>query len=110
MGLFAYKSFGSDLDGCVGDRADSLIDGSGGISGMAGIAGKLSFECIIAAVGGFELAAAGAVEVAEGDVELAGCGQGGAPLSAASDVPLVLVSGGTPSGDWLKAFVPARVA
>jgi hypothetical protein len=69
----------------------------------------LSFEFLAAAVDGVAFAAPGAGVVGGGVVEAAVDGQaGGALFSAASDVPLVLVSGGTPSGDWLSAFAAAR--
>jgi hypothetical protein len=103
----------ADVGGWDAEGAASLIEGRGGSSGMAGTAGKLSFEVIVAAdgpaAGEFEVVAAGAGEIGGGDVEGAVDGHAGAPLSAASEVPLVLVNGGTPSGDWLTAFAPARV-
>jgi hypothetical protein len=105
---FADKSLDSGAAGWVADGTASLIAGSGGNSGIAGTAGLLSFEFVVA-VGGLVLVAIGAGEVGGGDVGVAVDGHGGAALSAASDVPLVAVTGGIPSSDWLDAFVPARV-
>jgi hypothetical protein len=75
---------------------------------MGGTAGKFSFEVVVAVVGRVVLVVAGIGIVGGGVVEAAFDGQAGALLSAASDVPLVLVRGGTPSGDWLSAFAAAR--
>jgi hypothetical protein len=77
---------------------------------MGGTAGKPSFGVVVAesepAAGEFKVIAAGGGDIGAGEVD----GQAGALLSAASDVPLVLVKGGTPSADWLKVLVPARGA
>jgi hypothetical protein len=60
------------------------------------------------AVAEFEVIADGAVAIG-GGVDAADDGQAGAPLSAASDAPFVPVSGGTPSGVWLRLFAaPGR--
>jgi hypothetical protein len=75
---------------------------------MGGTAGKLSFEFVVTIVGGVVRAAAGAGVIGE-VVDAADGGQAGALLSAARDVPLVLVNGGIPSGDWPRALAPARV-
>jgi len=103
VGMLAGDSFGNNAVGWDVEGAASLIAGRGGNSGMAGTAGKLSFEAVVAAgeptAGGFRVVAAGAAVLGGGDVEGAVDGHAGAPLSAASDVPLMPVNGGTPSGD-----------
>ena len=82
--------------------------GNGGSAGMGGTLGRLSLAALVM-VGkllveggptGFELPAAGAIPVSGGCVtgNVAG-GHAAAPVSVASDAPLVAVSGGTPSGD-----------
>jgi hypothetical protein len=80
---------------------------------MAGTTGRLSFASAVAegdpVVGAVDFAAAGAREPGDGIVGAVVDGHAGAPVSAASDVPLVPVNGGTPSGDWLAAFAAARV-
>jgi hypothetical protein len=101
--MLAGESFGNEIDGSDVEGAASLIAGRGGNSGMAGTAGKLSCEAVVAAsepaAGGFKVVAAGAALVRGGVVEVAVDGHAGAPLSAASDVPLMPDNGGTPSGD-----------
>lgn len=74
---------------------------------MAGTAGVVPLVFVAADAGRSVLGAAGA-EVVGGKVVDDGIdGQEGALLSAASDVPLVLVNGGTPAGGWLIAFFAA---
>jgi hypothetical protein len=99
--MLAGKSFGTGVEDCAVDGAGSFIAGSGGNSGMAGTTGRLSFASAVAegepVVGGVDVVATGAR--GGGVVGAVVDGHAGALVSAASDVPLVPVKGGTPSGD-----------
>jgi hypothetical protein len=72
-GMLAGNSFCSKAGGWDTGGAASLNAGSGGNSGIAGTAGRLSFEVVVAesgpAAGEFEVIAAGAGEIGDGEVE-----------------------------------------